>query len=39
VGAFWFYYNMGFRPEDRKLLDLANREAEKKLLIKLTGVI
>ncbi len=28
-GSFWFYYNLGFRPVDRKVTRLARREATK----------
>ena len=28
-GAFWFYYRFGFRPLDKKLKEVALREAEK----------
>ena len=28
-GSFWFYYNLGFRPIDRKVAALAGREAKK----------
>ncbi|MBI5856076.1 MAG: hypothetical protein HZB42_00385 [Sphingobacteriales bacterium] len=29
-GAFWFYYKFGFRPEEKNLLILAEKEANKK---------
>lgn len=28
-GSFWFYYNLGFRPIDRKVAALAKREANQ----------
>jgi hypothetical protein len=28
-GAFWFYYRYGFRPVDKPIYELANREAQK----------
>ncbi len=30
TGAFWFYYKLGFRPEDTKLRELALQEDEQK---------
>ncbi len=31
TGAFWFYYKLGFRPEDVDLRALASEEEEKKI--------
>lgn len=31
TGAFWFYYKLGFRPENEELRALAKNEEEKKL--------
>ncbi|MES2762356.1 MAG: hypothetical protein V4677_09115 [Bacteroidota bacterium] len=32
TGAFWFYYKLGFRPEDEKLRELALKEEKQKLV-------
>jgi len=32
-GAFWFYYKLGFRPQEKKIRDLAKDEWEKKRMI------
>jgi hypothetical protein len=29
-GAFWFYYKMGFRPVEKQIRELADREWEKR---------
>lgn len=29
-GAFWFYYRLGFRPDDRRIGRLAEKEAQKR---------
>ena len=31
TGAFWFYYKLGFRPENNELKALAKKEEEEKL--------
>lgn len=31
TGAFWFYYKLGFRPENNELRTLAKKEEEEKL--------
>lgn len=31
TGAFWFYYKLGFRPENNELRALASEEEEKKI--------
>ncbi|MBI3518322.1 MAG: hypothetical protein HY062_03055 [Bacteroidetes bacterium] len=32
TGAFWFYYKLGFRPEDATLRELALKEEKQKLI-------
>lgn len=32
TGAFWFYYKLGFRPENNALKDLALKEEKQKLI-------
>lgn len=32
TGAFWFYYKLGFKPENKELLKLALEEEKQKLL-------
>jgi len=32
TGAFWFYYKLGFRPEDKELRKLALKEEKQKLI-------
>lgn len=31
TGAFWFYYKLGFRPQNRRLMELALQEEKQKL--------